>query len=53
VPTNKKEAKTKAPTKGSLSDTEAQISTLTTQLRNTKTDDKDTIESLKKQIADL
>lgn len=53
VPTNKKEPKTKAPTKGSLSDTEAQINTLTTQLRNTNTDDKDTVESLKKQIADL
>lgn len=45
--------KTKAPTKGSLSDTEAQITALTTQLRDTNTNDKDTIESLKKQIADL
>lgn len=44
---------TKAPTKGSLSDTENQITALTTQLRNTDTNDKDTIESLKKQIADL
>lgn len=45
--------KAKVPTKGSLSDTEAQITALTTQLRDTDTNDKDTIESLKKQIADL
>ena len=46
-------SKTKAPTKGSLSDTEAQINTLTTQLKDTNTEDKDTIESLKKRIAEL
>lgn len=45
--------KEKAPTKGSLSDTEAQINALSTQLRNTDTEDKDAIESLKKQIAEL
>ena len=46
-------SKSKAPTKGSLSDTEAQINALNTQLRNTSTDDKETIESLKGKIAQL
>jgi hypothetical protein len=45
---------TKAPpTKGSLNDTEAQINALSTQLRNTNTEDKDAIEALKTQIAEL
>ena len=45
--------KTKVPTKGSLSDTEAQINALSTQLKDTDTNDKETIEALKKQIAEL
>jgi hypothetical protein len=44
---------TTPPTKGSLNDTEAQINALSTQLRNTNTEDKDAIEALKTQIAEL
>ena len=47
-------ATTKAPpTKGSLNYTEAQINALSTKLRNTNTEDKDAIEALKTQIAEL
>lgn len=43
----------KPPTKGSLADTEAQITELTAKLKNTDTKDTATIDALKKQIADL
>ena len=49
----KTETTTKAPTKGSLDETEAQITKLTTQLKNTDTNDTATVDALKKQIADL
>ena len=42
-----------APTKGSLDDTEAQITELTTRLKNTDTSDTETINNLRSQIADL
>lgn len=42
-----------APTKGSLNETEAKISELTTKLKNTDTNDTKTVEDLKKQIAEL
>lgn len=41
------------PTKGSLDDTEAQITELTTRLKNTDTSDTETINNLRSQIADL
>ena len=44
---------TKAPAKGSLDETEAKITKLTTQLKNTDTNDKATVDALKAQIADL
>ena len=45
--------KKEAPVKGSLSDTEAQISALQAQLKNTNTNDTETINSLKARIAEL
>ena len=42
-----------SPTKGSLDDTEAQITELTTRLKNTDTSDTETINNLRSQIADL
>lgn len=53
TPTSKVMSTSKAPTKGSLEDTEAQITRLTTQLKNTDTNDTATVDALKKQIADL
>lgn len=41
------------PTKGSLNETETKITELSTQLKNTDTNDTSTIENLKKQIAEL
>ena len=42
-----------APVKGSLDATESQINSLTSKLKNTDTNDKEAVASLKKQIAEL
>jgi len=42
-----------APVKGSLDETESQINSLTSKLKNTDTNDKEAVASLKKQIAEL
>ena len=41
------------PTKGSLNDTEAQISALQSQLKNTDTNDKEAVAALRAKIAEL